>query len=118
MTMITYNPSQIILVKFPFSDLSSSKKRPALVLNHIQLTSDIGLVTISMITSRIDGIKLVGDYRIQKWKESGLLHPSLVRLSKIATIEQQLVEKPLGSLYNPDLSGFKRAFKKYFDFWL
>lgn len=110
--------ADIVLVKFPFSDLESSKKRPALVLSHTTVSSGIELVTIAMITSRIDGIKLSGDYKVKKWEDAGLLFPSLIRLSKIATIESDLIDKNLGKLAPADIKAIKSAFKSCFQFWI
>ena len=111
------NTSEIVLVRFPFSTLESEKKRPALVLNNVKLTSKISLHTIAMITSKIDGIKLDGDILLNGWKESGLLHPSLLRLSKIATIEQELITKILGKLTSSDEKVVKKAFSTLFKHW-
>jgi mRNA interferase MazF len=108
----------IVLVRFPFSDLESSKKRPALLLSTSELTPKVGLLTIAMITSKIEGLKIAGDFRIKSWKNAGLLHESVVRLSKIATIEKELALKRLGRLQPEDLDGIKSAFKKHFKFWL
>jgi mRNA interferase MazF len=109
---------EIVLVKFPFSDLETAKKRPALVLIETKISKDIRVVTIAMVTSRIEGASLSGDYQIQKWSEAGLFHPSLIRFSKVATVEIELVEKPLGQLAVTDLKGAKTAFKKHFQAWV
>jgi mRNA interferase MazF len=111
-------PGDIVLVKFPFSDLESSKRRPALVLVRSDLTTRVGLVTIAMITSKIEGLKLAGDYLIQNWQEARLLHASLIRLAKIATVELDLVDKNLGRLTNADLKRLQQVFRKQFKFWL
>ena len=109
---------QIILIKFPFSNLISEKKRPGLVLSQTTLNEKVKLVTIAMITSRVDGLQIPGDIKISNWEEAGLLHPSLVRLSKIATIEHDIIDKILGQLAASDLKSIKSNFKKHFHFWL
>lgn len=53
---------QIVVVKFPFSDLANTKKRPALVLKVIPYTSKHSLLQIAMITSKIDSPEINGDY--------------------------------------------------------
>jgi mRNA interferase MazF len=108
----------IVLVKFPFSDLESAKKRPALILVQSQATSKIGVVTIAMITSKVEGLKFPGDFRISGWKKAGLLHPSLVRLAKVATVDLDIVDKVLGRLDANDLNGFQVLFQKQFKFWV
>jgi hypothetical protein len=49
------------------------------------------LVTIAIITSKIDGLKLKGDVRLQQWESASLLDPSIVRMSKVATIESDII---------------------------
>src|SRR4051812_12120626 len=96
------NTGDIVLVKFPFTNLKSEKKRPALVLNVIHFSKSLDLIVISMVTSKTDGISLKGDVILSDWQKSNLLHLSLVRLSKIATLESELIEKKLGQLSSKD----------------
>lgn len=107
----------VILVKFPFTSLDTSKKRPALVLNSVQLTAKIEVVTVAMITSQIDGLKLSGDVLMEDWKQAGLLHPSIIRLAKVATIEKDLIEKELGRVSNKDLRLTKASFCSLYKYW-
>lgn len=109
---------QIVLVKFPFSNLTSQKKRPCLVVSYSDLSESIKLVTVAMITSRVEGIQIPGDVKINHWEEAGLLHPSLIRLSKIATLEYDIIDKTLGQLTASDLKNIKSNFKKHFKIWL
>ena len=112
------NAGDIVLVKFPLSDLESSKKRPALLLVQSTITSKVGVISIAMITSRIDGLKFPGDHKIEDWGEAGLLHPSVIRLAKIATIEIGMVHQSLGRLSARDFRSIKSAFQKHFKAWL
>lgn len=116
--MIHHEAGEVILVKFPFAHLDDSKKRPALVLKETRVTSKTSLMTIAMITSKIDGLELEGDVLLSKWKEAKLLHPSLVRLSKLATIDAELVERRLGVIARGDLKSVARTFKSLYLGWL
>ncbi len=116
--MTSYKPGDIVLVKFPFTNLETTKKRPALILHHTFHTSKIDIIGIAMITSQIEGYKLYGDVLIGKWKEANLLYPSLVRLSKIATIDSDLIDKKLGHLAPEDIPPIKKTFQKLFDHWV
>ncbi len=111
-------PGDVVLVKFPFNDLETTKKRPALVLSVSEVSEKISLITVVMITSKIDGIKFPGDYKIEKWKQVGLIFPSLIRFAKITSIEKELISKTLGKLDSMDLRGAKLAFKKQFKGWV
>ncbi len=104
----------VVLVKFPFSNLESSKKRPGLVLAQIELSSEIQLVIIAMITSKLDTLKLKGDVKLKRWKETGLLHPSIVRISKIATLDSEIIQRKMGQIQKEDLAAIRLNFKKIF----
>lgn len=108
------NHGDIVLVHFPFTNLESTKKRPALILRKTILSKKTNIVTIAMITSQIEGIKLEGDIYLDDWEDENLLYPSIVRLSKIATVEANLVEKIIGSLSESDLEKVKNKFKQLY----
>ena len=110
-------PGSILLVKFPFTLLETTKKRPVLLLSRVQLTEKIQLLTIAMITSRIDGLKLKGDAHLRDWKRSNLLHESLVRLSKLTTVEKELVDRELGFLSVADTKEVRKCFRQLYEGW-
>ncbi len=87
-------------------------------MHQVALSHQERLVTIAMITSKIDGFKIEGDCSIKDWQKTGLLHPSLVRLSKLATVDGQLINKKLGGLTNGDLQTVQKSFNRIFKFWI
>ncbi len=113
-----YHPGEIVLVRFPFSDLESSKKRPALCLSSHRLTDKIQIVVVAMVTSKVENFALDGDYLLSDWKDAGLLHPSLVRLSKVASLDLILIEKKLGKITEQDSGKIASHFKRIFSHWL
>ncbi len=82
----------IVLVPFPFSDLSGSKFRPSLIL--IETEKD---VTVAFITTQIQW-KESTDILLKPTNDNGLKKESLIRLSKFATIDKDIVLGRLGSL--------------------
>lgn len=54
------------------------------------------------------------DYKIQNWKESGLLTESYIRLGKMATIEKAHILKLLGKLSDSETEQIKTILKKIF----
>jgi mRNA interferase MazF len=84
----------IILVPFPFTDFSGSKNRPALILAESELD-----VTVAFISTQIQW-KEETDILLQPDSENGLKKESLIRLSKFATIDKDLVLGRLGCLDN------------------
>ncbi len=82
----------IVLLKFPFTDGKSYKKRPALIINDY----DDGDIIVCRITSQIYDTK--NDYYLDNWSEAGLKLPSVVRVHKIATLDKNLLETRMGKL--------------------
>jgi mRNA interferase MazF len=89
--MIQYKFGEIVLVLFLQSD-GERKKRPALVILD---TGDDDIVLAPITTKERKG---VGDYKISNWQEGGLLLGSWVRLTKIACIEKNNVERLFGKI--------------------
>lgn len=111
-------PGDIALVRFPFTEVATEKKRPALILARTIRSPRNRLATVAMITSQVEALKLAGDVILTDWKAAGLLHPSLLRLAKIATIDEDLIDKQIGRLAKGDLAEAGKAFRTVFASWL
>jgi len=91
---------KVVLVPFPFDDLSSAKVRPA-----VCLTNSIGPhhhVVLAFITSRIpDDLlesDLVLDSRSSEFKTTGLRVSSTLRLHRLMTVSTSFILRELGEL--------------------
>ncbi|MCF8358357.1 MAG: type II toxin-antitoxin system PemK/MazF family toxin [Prolixibacteraceae bacterium] len=82
----------IVLLKFPFTDDKTFKRRPALVINDL----NDGDVIVCRITSQFYETNF--DVVIEKWEESGLKLPSVIRVHKLATLDKEIVELVLGKV--------------------
>lgn len=82
----------IVLVIFPFTDLSGSKLRPAVVLASTAID-----VTVCFITTQTSHEEST-DIQIQPNTINGLKKQSLVRVNKIATLHTSLVKGLLGRM--------------------
>ena len=107
--MPNYSKSKLILVQYPFSDLSASKVRPAIVINAPHPSEDIIIVPI---TSRLASL-LPGEFVLTNWQIAGLNVPSAVKRG-IFTIQQKLVRKVLGQLQSDDANQLDFSIR----FWL
>lgn len=83
---------EIVLIPFPFTDLSGSKLRPVVVL----FESDLD-VLVCFITSKLK-FNNKYDVSVPKTASNGLKVDSLLKTSKIATIDKILVVGKLGML--------------------
>jgi len=98
--MTKYKCKDVVLVDVVFSDGSGIKKRPALVISRDEYHKSRREVLISAITSNVHRV-LCGDTKIKKWKEAGLLVPSLVT-GIIQTVNGKLINRKLGVLEKED----------------
>jgi mRNA interferase MazF len=103
---------EIILVSFPFTNLISSKKRPALIVSPDEYNNEMDVV-IAFITSKMDLQYRFGDYKIKNWQETNLPKPSMIRM-KFATIDKSIILKKLGKLKKEDIINFKNQLIKFF----
>ena len=95
--MPSYSKNEIILVRYPFSNLSGSKVRPAIVVNASHTSQDVIIVPL---TSRVSPL-LAGEFVLADWKGAGLNVASAVKRG-LYTVHQGLVIKSIGSLSAPD----------------
>jgi mRNA interferase MazF len=97
------NRGNIILVPFPFTDLSGQKVRPALILSPNPVGNDILLAFISsVIPAAPEATDYVLDTTHSAFLQTGLKAASVFRMSKLATLHLSLILRRLGST-TPDL---------------
>ena len=98
----------IILVPFPFTDQSSSKKRPAVIISTARYNAERPDFIIMAITSQIREQSHFGDAVVVAWQAAGLLKPSAIK-PVVATIEQRLTMKQLGRLEDDDIASLRQV---------
>jgi mRNA interferase MazF len=98
----------IVLIPFPFTDLSGNKLRPALVL--AENTLDI---TVSFITTQLQWQEPT-DIMLQPQTKNGIKKLSIVRLSKIATIDKSLIVGIIGSMSSTQILELNQKLKSIF----
>ncbi len=98
----------IILIPFPFTDFSGNKVRPALVL--VNKERDI---IVAFISTQINW-KEEGDVLLEANIENGLKKKSLIRLSKLATVDKDFALGRLGSLKAEEILQVNKNLKEIF----
>lgn len=95
--MTIYEQGDIVLVPFPFTDLTTVKKRPALVVSANWYNKRYRDVVLVAVTSRVPLILDELDYRITEsdFKTGKLYKDSVVKLGKVFTIENSLILKKI-----------------------
>lgn len=109
--MTSYERGNIILVSFPFSDQTTTKKRPAVVISPDGYNENSPDIIIMAITSRTEQTFNIGECVIENWQNAGLLRPSTMKPA-ISTIEKSLILKKLGKLSPRDLTSMDKALRK------
>lgn len=91
-------PREIWLVKFPFSDLSSTKLRPALILAvHREEVIILGIFS-RIPTGNLQNTWIVIKDNLSLFAQIGLKKTSLIRADKIATVSKSVFQRKLGIL--------------------
>lgn len=107
----------IVLVPFPFDDLSRTKVRPAICLT--DPISPYDHVVIAFITSQIDKAIESSDLQITKedagFAQTGLKVSSAIRLHRLVTIPQRLIHRKLGELPMELQTPLKERLLRLFD---
>jgi mRNA interferase MazF len=98
--MTVFRRGDVVLVAFPFTDLTTAKMRPALVISSDSFQKAGIDIILAGITSQTGNVTSPTDILLcpEDQNLAGLRKPSLVRLGKIVTLDQRLVRGKLGTL--------------------
>jgi mRNA interferase MazF len=111
-----YKQGDIVLVPFPFTDLTGEKVRPALVLSNKEIGNDVTLCFVSsIIPKKILDNEIIIKKDNKNFKNTGFKTDSLFKVTKIATLERKVILGKLGNLDYINLLKVKIIIKKYFD---
>ena len=92
----------IVLVPFPFTDLTSSKVRPAVVISPDLQTEDIIIAFISSVIPRtLAKTDFLLTSKDKNFAASGLKKDSLFKMNKLLTISSALIISRLGRATDP-----------------
>ena len=108
-----YRFGDVVLVRFPLTDQSTTKNRPAIVVSSASYHRERSDLILMAVTSQIGATRRSGDILVEEWKEAGLLKPSVVK-PVIATVQRDRVLRRLGHLGKDDRSSLRKSFSKIF----
>ena len=98
----SYELGDILLVPFIFTDHTTSKKRPAVVISSRDYHRKRPDVIMMPVTSQVRSPAAFGEVVVTEWRKAGLLMPGVIK-PVITTLEKSLVLKKLGRLEQVDL---------------
>jgi mRNA interferase MazF len=103
-------PGEVVLIRFPQTDLQSGKLRPALVIAIAPGRHDD--VLLALVSSRINQAIPNFDEIIHRndpdYRATGLKVPSVVRLSRLVTVEGTIIDARLGEISSDRLERIRQ----------
>jgi mRNA interferase MazF len=106
---------KIVLVPFPFDDLSATKVRPA-----VCLTDEIkpyGHIILAFITSKVSAAEhsdLVIDVSDAEFSITGLKVSSTIRLHRLITVSKAIIKRQLGQLSSNQAAAVENRLRQLF----
>lgn len=98
----------VVLVPFPFTDLSSKKRRPALVLLASEYDVVLAFITTKLFYEEESSIK------IKSSDSNGLKKQSLIRLDKLVTLDKELIIGKLGEIEDSVIADLNQKIKELY----
>ena len=105
MYSMSFATGEVILLPIPFTDLSSRKVRPAIVVGLSSFAGDLFVVPISLQSQNVD-------LQLLHWRGAGLNVPCGLK-SQLATVESRLVIKTVGRLSSEDHAACKKQLRTW-----
>jgi mRNA interferase MazF len=109
--MPSYSKDDIILVRYPFSDLSGSKVRPAVVVNAQHVSKDLIIVPLTSKTASL----LEGEFLLSEWATAGLNVATAVKRG-LYTVHESPVVKVIGKLVESDAEQLCQSLQEWLGF--
>ncbi len=108
---MAFQRGDIVLIPFPYTDLSATKTRPAVVVSSAIYHAARPDLLLAYVSSQVSRANPVVDYVLADWRPAGLLRPSFVR-PKVAAVEPTLVVHRVGALSARDLVEVDRRLRR------
>ena len=107
---MTFEPFDVVVVPFPFTDRRAAKRRPALIVSSALFNDAHEQAILAMITTTAG--EWPSDVAIRDWQEAGLHAPCKVRF-KLFTLDLTLIIRQIGALSKRDTATIKDALRRF-----
>jgi len=108
---IMFNQKDIVLIPFPYSDLTGAKQRPALIISNELINNQDKICCLITSNSAIDGLEIKNEH----FKNGKLPFKSWVKPHRIFTIDSRIIKKKLCSINQNFHREIVKTLNKYFD---
>ena len=95
--MTIYKAGDIVTIPFPYIEGKKGKVRPTLLVSNL-IQGNKQYFYVVMITSKKGKKNIKWDVVISDVSDCGLIVPSIVRCSRIATLDQNMIISKVGEL--------------------
>lgn len=103
--MTPYRPGDVVLVRFPFTDLITTKKRPAVIISPSDYALRYGDVAVLGLTSVPQAEEFLA---LRYWQTAGLLGPTWIKAA-VFTVAESIIDKQIGVLHAEDDARIPKA---------
>lgn len=108
---MTFEPFDVVVVPFPFTDRLASKRRPAVILSRPGTIAE-GQAILAMVTSSTFE-SWASDVEVSERDVAGLTVPCRVRM-KVFTLAEEQIVKRLGTLSPRDAQAVATSLRQVF----
>ena len=108
MFTVSFSRNDIILVRYPFSDMSGAKVRPAVVVSAPHPSEDVFVLALTSRTASLLG----GEFLLADWAQAGLNVPTAVKRG-LYTVHQGLIVRSVGRLSDRDAVRVERSLREW-----
>jgi mRNA interferase MazF len=108
--MPSFSKNEVILVRYPFSDLTATKIRPAVIVGVFDHSPDVLIVPLTSKTSRLAS----GEFALPDWRAAGLNVPTVVKRG-IYTVHARLILKSVGKLVAADADQVENSLRLWLE---
>jgi mRNA interferase MazF len=98
----------ILLIPIPFTDLSSQKRRPVIVISNDQYNRKTSDIIVVAMTSNPQATEYSLSITSSDLVEGALNRPGKIRVDKIYALSQTIVAKTFGQVDDKTLSRIRR----------
>ncbi len=113
---MTYNQGSLVLVPFPFTDLSATKKRPALVVSPNWFNRTYEDVVLAAVTSDVSTLQeeIEVPFAQRDLSFGSIPRESLIKATKLFTCHRDMVLKEVATLSRKKLAEVLERLREFF----
>jgi len=97
---MSFKRGDVVLVRFPNSDLKTYKKRPALIVQADDLDTGLSQKIIALITSNLNRTgptRVLVEKKSELGKHMGIITNSVIVADNLATVLEREIDKVIGN---------------------